>query len=395
MGTETVEIAKRLERAVDGLRASLRDELLSPGDPGYAESRRLFNAMIDKRPALIVRCAGVADVISAVEFARSHALLVAVRGGGHNVTGNALCEGGLVIDLTPMKGVWVDLDARVARVQAGLTWAEVNHDLQPFALAAAGGFVGTTGVAGLTLGGGFGWLVRKHGLACDNLRSVDLVTADGRLLTASEQEHPDLFWGLRGGGGNFGVATSFDFDIHPAGIVFAGVVIHPLERAGEAIRFWRDYAHTAPEEFTSAALLLTAPAAPFVPEQAQGAPVVGIGGVYTGPLDEAERALRPLREFGPPVVDIFQPMPYSAAQTFIDFLWPSGNLNYWKSSFLRELSDQAIETILDQFARVPSPLTSVIIEHNGDGALERVPAHATAFPHRGWTHNLLIPSLWH
>jgi FAD/FMN-containing dehydrogenase len=270
----------------------------------------------------------------------------------------------------------------------------VNHDLQAFGLAAAGGFVGTTGVAGLTLGGGLGWLVRKHGLALDNLRSVELVSADGRFLTASEQEHPELFWGVRGGGGNFGVATSFEFDVHRAGIVLAGVVIHPLARAGEAIRFWRDFAHAAPEEFTSAALLLTAPPAPFIPAQAHGAPVLGLGGVYTGPLEEAEEALRPLREFGPPAADIFQPMPYSAAQSLFDFLWPPGQLNYWKSSFLRELSDEAIDIVLEHFARVPSPLTSVILEHNGDGALERVPAEATAFGHRDYRHNLLIPSLW-
>jgi FAD/FMN-containing dehydrogenase len=395
MATQAVEPAGGVaDAAVAGLRARLRGELVVPGDRAYDEARRLFNAMIDKRPAAIARCAGVADVISAVDFARAHEFEVSVRGGGHNVTGNALCDGGVVIDLSPMKGVWVDPEARIARVQGGLTWAEVNHDLQAFDLAAAGGFVGTTGVGGLTLGGGLGWLVRKHGLALDNLRSVDLVTAEGRLLTVSEQENPDLFWGVRGGGGNFGIATSFEFDVHPAGIVFAGVVIHPLARAGEAIRFWRDFGHTAPEDFTSAALLLTAPPAPFVPPEAQGAPVVGIGGVYTAPLEEAEAALRPLREFGPPLVDIFQPMPYSAAQTFIDFLWPPGYLNYWKSSFLHELTDDAIETLVDNFARVPSPLTSVIVEHNGDGALERVPAEATAFAHRTYPHNLLIPSLW-
>jgi FAD/FMN-containing dehydrogenase len=380
--------------AVEEFETRLRGELLRPAGPEYDAARRVFNAMIDRRPAFIARCAGVADVMESVKFARSHNLLAAVRGGGHNVTGNAVCDDGLVIDLTPMKGVWIDPAARVARVQAGLTWAEVNHDLQPFGLAATGGFVGTTGVAGLTLGGGLGWLVRKHGLACDNLLSVDLVTADGEFLRASATENADLFWGLRGGGGNFGVATSFEFRVHPVGVALAGLVIHPLDRAADAIRFWRDYARTAPEEFTSGAILMTAPPAPFVPAEAKGQPVVAIGGVYAGALDAGESALRPLREFASPVADIFQPMPYSAAQTMADALWPPGYLNYWKSSFLEALPDDAIDTILEHFAGVPSPLTSVILEHNGDGALERVGADESAFGHRDWTHNLLIPSLW-
>ncbi len=396
MGAQTAEseATSLTEADVQAFTAALRGELLRAGDAGYDDARRIFNAMIDRRPALVARCAGVADVITSIEFARSHELPISVRAGGHNVGGYAVCEGGLMIDLQPMKGVWIDPAGGRALVQAGLTWAEVSHDLQPFDLAATGGFVGTTGVAGLTLGGGLGWLVRKHGLACDNLLSVDLVTAEGHPLRASAMENTDLFWGLRGGGGNFGVATSFEFKVHPAGIVLAGLLIHPLARAGEAIRFWRDYVSTAPEEFTSGAILMTAPPAPFVPEQAQGTPVVAIGGVYTGPLGAAEEALRPLREFGPPAVDIFQPMPYSAAQTMADPLWPTGHLNYWKSSFITELSDEAIEMILEHFGRVPSPLTSVIIEHNGDGALERVGEEETAFGHRAWTHNLLIPSLW-
>lgn len=382
------------EAAIEELKASLRGPLIRPGDEGYDEARTVFNGMIDRRPALIVRCAGVADVIDAVNFARANNLLVVVRGGGHNVAGNAVCDGGIVIDLSQMKGLRIDPAARTVRVEPGLNWAEVNHDLQAFGLAATGGFVGVTGVAGLTLGGGLGWMVRKHGLALDNLLSVDVVTADGRFLTASLRENDDLFWGVRGGGGNFGVVTSFEFQAHPAGTVLAGLVMHPLDRAKEALRLCREYEGAAPEEWTGGALLFSAPTAPFVPEEARGAPVVGLGGVFTGPLDTGERALRPLREFGPPLADLFQPMPYSAAQTMADFLWPPGSQNYWKSSYLRELSDDAIDTIVSFFARVPSRLTTLVIEHNGDGAMNRVGDDETAFGPRNWPYNFLVTSLW-
>ncbi len=376
------------------LRSAVRGQLFLPNEPGYEEARKIHNAMIDRRPAVIVRCAGVADVIAAVKFARAHGMVVAVRGAGHNVAGTSMCDDGLVIDLSAMKGIRVEPQTRTARVEPGVTWAEFGHELQAFGLAATGGFVGTTGVAGLTLGGGLGWMVRKHGLALDNLLSADVVTADGDFLTASDSAHADLFWGLRGAGGNFGIVTSFEFRVHPAGTVLAGMVMHPLSRGRDALRFWRDFESAAPEEVTNGALVFTAPAGLPLPEGLQREPIVGLGGVYAGSLEEGTRACRPLREFGPPAVDMFQPMPYSAAQTMADFLWPRGFLNYWKSSFLKSLSDEAIDTIVDFCAKAPSPRTVVVLEHNGDGAMSRVAEDATAFGHRGWRFNFLITSVW-
>jgi FAD/FMN-containing dehydrogenase len=380
--------------AILRLRESLQGDVLVPGDETYDGARRIFNRMVDRRPALIARCAGPDDVVAAVGFARENDLLVSVRGGGHNVSGVSVCDGGLMIDLSEMNHVSVEPAARTAHVAGGCTWAEVNNELQRFELAAAGGFVGTTGVGGLTLGGGLGWLVRKHGLACDNLISVEVVTADGDLVTASATENADLFWALRGGGGNFGIATAFEFRVHPIGMALAGLVIHPFDRAREVLRFWRDFTAAAPEDFNSSAILLTAPTAPFVPEQARGLPAVALGGVCIASLDAAEAAVRPIREFGAPVVDMFQPMPYSAAQVMADDIWPPGHLNYWKSNFIRDFTDEALEEIIGYFANVPSPLTSVVLEHNGDGALARMPEDATAFGHRCWRYNILITSMW-
>ena len=382
------------EDAIEEFKSGLRGELILPGDGNYDEARTIYNAMIDKRPTLIVRCAGATDVIHSVNFARGHNLLVAVRGAGHNVAGVAVCDGGIVIDLSQMKGMRIDPVARTVRAEPGLTWTEVNHDLQTFGLAATGGFISKTGIGGLTLGGGLGWLIRKYGLACDNLLSVDMVTADGRLLTASATQNQDLFWGVRGGGGNLGVITSFEFRVHPVGTVLAGLLVHPIAKAKEALQFWRDYEATAPEELTAAAALLTAPPAPFVPEEAHGTLVCGIVGVYTGAIDAGEEAIRPLREFGPPVADIFQPMPYTAAQSMLDDMFPTGYRNYWKSSILRGLSDAAIDTILSHVATVPSPMTMVVIEHNGDGAMNRVGPSDTAFGHRDWSYDILITSIW-
>jgi len=382
------------ESTLQEFRTGLRGQLLLPKDVGYDEARQIHNAMIDKRPAMIVRCAGVADVIAAVNFARKNELLLAVRGAGHNVAGTSLCDDGMVIDLTQMKGVRGDPAARTARVEAGATWGELNHELQVFGLAATGGYVGTTGVSGLTLGGGLGWLVRKHGLALDNLLSVDLVTADGRLVTASSTDNEDLFWGVRGGGGNFGIVTSFEFKVHPAGVVLAGLVLHPLSRGAETLRFWRDYERTAPEELTNGALLFHPPADLPVPDVLHKEGIVGLGGVYCGSLEVGEHVLRPLRGFGPPAADIFQPMPYSAAQAMADFLWPAGRYNYWKSGFLKGLGDGAIDTILASYARVPSLRTVVVLEHNGDGAMNRVSDDETAFAHRQWPYNFLVMSAW-
>jgi FAD/FMN-containing dehydrogenase len=382
------------EPRIAEFKTSLRGLLIRPGDDGYDAARKIHNAMIDRRPDFIVRCAGIADVIGAVNFARSHRLSVAIRGTGHNVAGTSLCDGGLVVDLSLMKSVRIDPVARTARVEGGATWGELNHDLQAFGLAATGGFISTTGVSGLTLGGGLGWLVRKHGLALDNLLSADVVAADGRLLIASASQNEDLFWALRGGGGNFGVVTSFEFKVHPAGTVLAGLVLHPASAGREALQFWREFGSTAPEEFTDGALIFSAPADMPLPDVLHREPIVGIGGVYTGPRDAAEAALAPLRRFGPPAADVIQPIPYSAAQTMADFLWPPGSLNYWRSGFLKALSDEAIDTILDYSAKAPSPRTVVVIEHNGHGAMNRIGPDETAFGYREWPYNFLVTSIW-
>jgi FAD/FMN-containing dehydrogenase len=375
-------------------RASLRGQLLFPGDPAYEEARKIHNAMIDKHPAVIARCAGVADVMAAVKFARSHGILTSVRGTGHNVAGISLCDDGLVIDLSAMKGIHMNHVKRTVRVEPGVTWGEVNHDLQAFGLAATGGYVGTTGVAGLTLGGGLGWMVRKYGCALDNLLSVDVVTAEGEFLTASATDNADLFWGIRGGGGNFGIVTSFEFQVYPAGTVLAGLVMHPLSKGREAMRFWRKYEETAPEEMSNSVVVFTAPPELPLPDALRHEAIVALGGVWVGPMEEGERVLRPLREFGPPAADIYQPMPYSAAQTMADFLWPKGLYSYWKSSFLKSLSGGALDTILDFYAKTPSPRTVVVVEHDGDSAWSRVPEDATAFGHRNWPYNIVVTTMW-
>jgi FAD/FMN-containing dehydrogenase len=379
---------------VGELRARFRGELIPPGDQGYDAARAVFNAMIDRRPALIARCANQEDVIQAVTFAREQSLPVSVRCTGHNVGGYAVCDDGLVIDLSRMKRIDVDMASRTVRVQAGCNWGEVNDALQPHGLAATGGFVSVTGVSGLTLGGGLGWLVRKHGLALDNLRSAEVVLADGQAVHASSTENDDLFWAIRGGGGNFGIVTSFEFQAHPVGTVVAGIVLHPAAAAAGAIRCWRDFEATSPEASTQGALLFHFPDDPSGPAPLRGKPVIGLGGVYAGPVEEAEQVLRPLREYGPPLVDLFQPTPYNTAQRMADFLWPSGLHGYWKSSYLQRLSDDCIDVIVDFFARVPSTKTVVVLEHNGDGAMDRVPESATAFGHRGWPYNLVVTSAW-
>jgi FAD/FMN-containing dehydrogenase len=380
--------------AVEDLKSRFQGKLIVPADLQYEDARRVFNAAIDRRPALIARCAGADDVIQAVNFAREQNLLVAVRGTGHNVAGFAVCDEGLVIDLTPMKGIEVDPQARTVRVEGGCTWGEVNDALQAFGLAATGGFVSVTGVSGLTLGGGLGWLVRKYGLALDNLLSAEVVLADGQRVTASADENEELFWAIRGGGGNFGVVTSFVFQAHPLGAVLAGIVLHPAAVASDAIRRWRDLEAGAPDESTQGALLFHFPDDPSGPPPLRGVPVVGLGGVYAGAPEDGEKLLRPLREHESKLVDTFQSMPYSAAQRMADFLWPAGLYNYWKSSFLTTLSDAAIEVFVDWFARVPSKRTVIVLEHNGDSAWDRVPDGATAFGSRAWPYNFVVTSAW-
>ncbi len=382
------------EAAVEEFKSKLRGELLRPGDDGYDEARAIWNGMIDKRPALIARCTGVANVIDAVNFARTNNLLVSVRGGGHNVAGHAVCDGGLMIDLSLMKGVHVDPKARTARAQPGVTLGDLDRDTQAFGLAAPAGIVSTTGIAGLTLGGGMGWLSRKHGLTCDNLLSVDIVTADGRFLTASDDENADLFWGVRGGGGNFGIVTSFEYRLHPVGpIVVAGLLLHPLEKATEFLRFYREYAATAPDELAAIPLLRLAPPAPFLPEDVHGAPVVGVAVLYAGPIEDGQRVVQPLKEFGSPLADLISPKPFTAYQTMFDAGAAPGNHYYLKSEYLAGLSDDAIDTIVAHGASITSPLSLAAFFHLG-GAVSRVGRDETAFSHRDAAFALNIQASW-
>ena len=370
------------DAALEAFKTSLRGELLRPSDLGYDDARKVWNGMIDKRPALIARCAGVADVIAAVNLARSNNLLMSVRGGGHNITGNAVCDGGLMIDLSRMKSVRVDPAKRTARAEAGLTWGEYNRETQAFGLASTGGVVSTTGIAGLTLGGGLGWLMGKHGLSCDNLLSADIVTADGQFLTASASEHPDLFWGLRGGGGNFGVVTSFEYRVHPVDAVLAGMVLHPMAKAKDVLRFYREYARSAPDELTAFAALMTSP---------EGAPIVAIIVGYIGPIAEGERLVAPVRKFGSPIVDTVGPMSYVQLNTLLDGGVPYGGVQrYWKSSFLKHLGDDVLDILVARAATMPSPMSMVGFFHV-HGAATRVKPHETAFGLRDdqWDYDII------
>jgi FAD/FMN-containing dehydrogenase len=370
--------------AVAGLQAQLRGPLLRPGDDGYDAARRVWNAMIDRRPALIARCAGAADVIAAVTFAREHGLLLSIKGGGHNVPGAAVCDDGLMLDLSPMKGVRVDPLRRTARAEPGVTWGELDAEAQAFGLATIGVDVSSVGIAGVTLGGGFGWLVRSHGLACDTLLSVDVVTADGRFLTASATENTDLFWGMRGGGGNFGIATSFEYQLRPVGQLLAGLLLYPLAQANDVLTFYRESSRTAPDELTVWAIFVTAP---------DGAPMLALFVCYNGDGGAAHRAVQPLRDFGPPLADHVGPMSYRQVQTMFDTAFPAGRQSYWKSSFLGELSDDAIDILVARFATVPSPQSAVLIEPLG-GAVSRVDKDETAFYHRDAPYSFLIVSVW-
>jgi FAD/FMN-containing dehydrogenase len=380
--------------AIQEFRQGLRGALLGPSDEGYETIRRVWNGMIDRRPALIVRCAGVADIIDAITFARTHNLLVAVRGGGHNVTGNAVCDGGLMIDLSPMKGIQVDPVRRTVRAQAGVTWGEFDHETQAFGLATTGGQVSTTGIAGLTLGGGIGWLMRQCGAVVDNLLSVDLVTADGQLLTASGAENQDLFWGVRGGGGNFGIATAFEYRLHPIGpVLMGGMLLYPASEATPLLRFYREYMATAPDELMALVAFLSAPPAPFVPEQMHGAPMVAIGFCHTGSPEEGQQAADRLRAFGPPTVDLIGPMPYTALQQLFDPSVPFGLQVYLKSDHLAGLGDDVIDTVVTHAAGRTSPLSVVILFPLG-GAIGRVGERETAFGHRDAAYDYVIYSMW-
>jgi FAD/FMN-containing dehydrogenase len=372
------------DNAVDALRARLRGPLLLPGNDGYDAARAIWNAMFDRRPALIARCAGAADIIAAVTFAREHGLLLSVKGGGHNVAGKAVCVDGLLLDLSPMKGIRVDPVARTVRAEPGLTWGELDAEAQAFGLATIGVDVSNVGIGGVTLGGGFGWLVRSFGLACDTLRSVDLVIADGRFLTASATENSDLFWGVRGGGGNFGIVTSFEYQLHPVDQLLAGLLLYPVTQAKDVLRFYREYTRSAPDELTVWAILLATP---------DGTQSLALFVCYNGSSAVALQTVQPLKEFGPPLEDHLGPMSYRQVQTMFDAAFPSGRQGYWKSSFLGDLSDEAIDIMVAQFATVPSPQSAVLIEHLG-GAVSRVGTDETAFNYRDAPYSFLILSMW-
>ncbi len=380
--------------AVEQLRASVRGSVLQPNQVGYEEARRVWNGMIDRRPALIVQCSGTADVIADVNFAREQDLPVAVRGGGHNVSGNAVIDGGVVIDLSRMRSVRVDPERRTARVQGGARLGDIDHETQAFGLATPLGLMSVTGVAGLTLHGGMGFLMRNYGLTADNLVAADVVTADGRLLVADAHHHPDLLWALRGGGGNFGVVTSFEFRLHPVGPeVWMGIVMYPVEKAPEVLGSLRDFMAQAPDELSVFASFWSAPHEEPVPEEYRGAPALIVGGCYCGPLEQGERTIQPLREADTPFADLSGPMPFLVAQQLFDPEYPEGRRYYWKSTYLRELGDGAITALAENAARRPSPLTSLDLLALG-GAFGRVPSDAAAFAERGAAYLVAIESNW-
>jgi FAD/FMN-containing dehydrogenase len=385
---------KETAGTVDDFRETLRGTVLRPDDGGYDEARAIWNAMIDRRPALIAQCAGVVDVIASVNFARERGLELAVKAGGHNAAGNSLCDEGLVIDLSPMKSIRVDPEARTVRVEPGVTLGELDHETQAFGLAVPAGVVSTTGVAGLTLGGGWGWLSRTHGLTIDNLRSVDVVTADGELRHADENENADLFWGVRGGGGNFGVVTSFEYDLQEVGPeVLGGLIVHPFDDAAELLRFHQDFVADAPDELCCYAAIQAAPSVPFVPEEMYGETVVVFAPCYSGPVEDGEEVVEPLREVGTPVADIVQPMPFTAMQSMLDELLAPGLRNYWKTQLVDPLSDEAIDVIVDHGRDLPSPMSQIVLEHLG-GAISRVEPDATAYRHRNAAFSFNVFPRW-
>jgi FAD/FMN-containing dehydrogenase len=372
------------------LRPCFAGDLLLPDDPAYDTARRVWNPMVDRYPALIARCAGREDVAAAVRFARGCGLEVSIRGSGHSFPGLGVWDDALMIDLSGMKDIHLFPSRRRAVAQAGLTWGEFNLAAQAFGLATTGADVATVGIAGMTLGGGLGWLHRVYGLTCDNLLSAEVVLADGRTVRASDDEYPDLFWGLRGGGGNFGIVTSFEYRLHPLREVLGGIVVHPLERARDALRLYRELCAGAPDALRLAALLITAPPARFIPEELRGRMVVFLGAAYFGPLAEGERALRPLREFGPPLVDRIRPIRYADLQLPST---PSELYHHSKGEFLRRLDDAAIEALAAGAERAAAPFTLVLLNQLG-GAMSRVPEETTSFAYRHAAHTLGIHAMW-
>jgi UDP-N-acetylenolpyruvoylglucosamine reductase len=367
--------------AVEALTQRVRGGVIAPAHPDYDVARGVYNAMIDCRPALVARCADAADVMAGVDFAREHGLLLAVRGGGHNVAGLGTCDGGMVLDLSPMRSVRVDPTARIVRVGGGATWGDVDHATDAFGLAVPGGTISTTGVAGLTLGGGSGHLTRKYGLTIDNLISADVVTADGRFVTASGKENPDLFWALRGGGGNFGVVTSFEFRAHPVRKIYCGPVFYPIDKTGEVLRFYREFIAEAPEEVGAFFGFHQGPPAPFIPAELQGVPMAAIIACYAGPEEKAEKALKPLQTQVKPAIDVLHWATLAELNAAFDGLLPPGMQHYWKAEFLTEINDAIVDVNVKHGPKVPS-VNSLMHIYPTDGAASRVGKTDTAFNYR-------------
>jgi FAD/FMN-containing dehydrogenase len=383
------------DATIDRLRSGIGGEVIAPEDPAYGEARRVWNGMIERHPALIARCAGTQDVAAALAFAREHRLVVSVRGGSHSTPGYSSCDGGIVIDLGLMKGVDVDPEARTARVQGGAVWGDVDAATQEHGLAVTGGRVSTTGVGGLTLGSGSGWLERPYGVTCESLRAAEVVTADGSVVRASEDENADLLWALRGGGGNFGIVTEFEFSLHPVGpIVMGGMLAFPRPQAPEVIRAYRDFIAQAPDQVCGGLSLITAPPEDFVPEEARGRPAVGIVYFYVGPPEDGEAALRPLRESLPaPVLDMVQPMPYAAIQQMLDAGNPFGIREYFKIDWLEALTDEAIDVIVAQAERMPAPFAEIILAPMGGAVGHTDPGtRALNIPQAQWAYFCL--TMW-
>jgi FAD/FMN-containing dehydrogenase len=370
--------------SIEDFRKQHRGVVITPPEPEYDRARRVWNAMIDRHPAAIARCRSAVDVMAAVNFAREAGLPIAVRGGAHNIAGRATCDDGLVIDFSEMKGIRVDPRARTVRAEPGLRWVEFDRETQAFGLATTGGTVGDTGISGLTLGGGFGWLEGTLGMTVDNLIGADVVLASGELVHAGAGEHSDLFWAIRGGGGNFGVITSFEYRLHPIGpMIVGGLVMHPLDRAAEVLRFYRDFLAQAPDELVVAAVLLTTP---------DGQKACGIAAAHAGRVEAGERAIEPLKRFGPPVFDMMGPIPYLGQQALIEDAMPPNLLNYWKAEFIPEVTDGVIDLAVAAFRNVPSPRSSILF-FPIHGAASRVAPDATAYPHRRGL-SMGIYSLW-
>ncbi len=384
-----------IDQAVDTLRTNFRGELIQPGSPCYEDFRRVRNGLIDRHPALIARCTGTADVVAAVNFAREHELLVSIRGGGHNVAGSATNDGGIVIDLTAMRGIRVDPEARAVRVQGGATWGDVDRETQLFGLATPGGVVSTTGVGGLTLHGGWGWLRRKHGYCVDNLVSVDVVTADGEVRMAGETQNPDLFWAIRGAGSNFGVVTSFEFRLHEVGplVAFAGPV-YALEDAERVAPAWRDFMAAAPDEVSSNLLFWGVPDVEVFPFELRNKPVVVPIAMFSGPADEGERVLQPLRELATPVLDLSATMPYATLQGAFDSFFPKGRLYYWKSLNLNDFEEATMASTIQYARERPTPMSLMALWHLNGGAAGRVGVEVTAFGRRSTPFLLSFDTTW-